>query len=376
VKGSSGLLVVTATVAVAVITYFVVQSRQPGSRPGGSGVGHAVETLQVPADPNPAPLQSKTNPPPGGNVLENLFARVRSGQFRPDELARLRKELLAMNPDQASAMIRAFLETGEDAPTNEEFTVGPGGGLEGAPTFRTLLLDVLGQIARTSRNPVAAAVSKQVLTQKQSSDEWALAMRNVAWMEPQSKPYLAGKMREMLAHEPWRSNPSAGMLEAFDVIVFSGDPAFVPDLANLLSNGTDELRRASAVALDRLSEMAPLEVMNHLNANPMVLADKPFMRADFYAKADLSNGAQRAAVEAYLNRTDVSIAEKSKLLKALVTPASFISENLITQPPKPEADNGAARLQQLSKVIGQWQAQGRYPELRGQMAEVQARLGH
>lgn len=279
-----------------------------------------------------------------------------------------------MDPAQAAAMIREFLDSGKDAATGMELTIGEGGILAGAPTFRTFLLDLLGQVAKKSRSNVASAYSRKILEEKKSSDEWALAMRNVAWGEPAAKPYLAAKVKEMLAHEAWRKEPSAGFYEAFDVAVYSGDPTFVPQLTQMLGGEDEGLRRASAVALDRLAAMAPLEVMNHLNANPNQLADKPFLRADYYAKADLANPAQRVALEAYLARGDVTLPEKQKLLRALATPAAFVSDNLITSSPMPEADDGQARLKQLAGVFAQWQAQNKFPDLKPDMLQIQGRL--
>ncbi len=307
--------------------------------------------------------------------IDRLIARLESGQASDADLEALRQELLNADPQQATAAIRAFLESGRDIATRQEFMIGEGGVLAGAPTMRTLLLDVLGQISRKARSGAAAEVSRAILEKKDSSDEWAVAMRNVGWNDPKSKPYLAGKFREMLTHEPWALQPSSGFLESFDVAVFSGDPALVPDLGNLLNGENEDLRRAAAVALDRLSAMAPLQVMNHLNANPNELADRPFLRADYYAKADLGNPAQRQALETYLSRNDVSLPEKTKLLNALATPASFVSENLLTPSPATTTDDSPARTQQLTQTLDQWLQQNRFPELQGEMGELRQRVG-
>lgn len=307
--------------------------------------------------------------------IDRLIARLQSGQASDADVEALRQELLNADPQQATAAIRAFLDSGRDIETRQEFMIGEGGVLAGAPTMRTLLLDVLGQISRKTRSSAAAEVSRSILEKKDSPDEWAVAMRNVGWHDPKSKPYLAGKFREMLTHEPWTTQPSAGFLESFDVAVFSGDPALVPDLSNILSGENEELRRAAAVALDRLSAMAPLQVMSHLNANPTELADRPFLRADYYAKTDLSNPAQRQALETYLARNDVSLPEKTKLLKALATPASFVSDNLLTSTPSAPVDDSPFRTQQLSQTLDQWLQQNRFPELQGEMGQLRQRVG-
>lgn len=369
---------------VVAAAIYLLSSPQPA--PSQTSSSERISSLpSVSADgnrvtPAQATAQGTTNTQadlrdPIQNSIEGLFSRLESGKATAAELDALRRELLSADPQRATAAIRAFLDSGRDALTRQEFTIGEGGALAGAPTMRTLLLDLLGQISKKSHADAAAVVSRQVLETKQSSDEWAVALRNVGWAEPQSKPYLASKVREMLTYQPWASQPSAGFLEAFDVAVFSQDPAFIPDLSNLLRVGNPELQRAAAVALDRLSAMAPLEVMTYLNNNPSELADRPFLRADYYAKADLSNSEQRKALEAYLARTDVSVAEKTKLVKALATPAAFVSENLLTPSPSADVDDSPVREQQLNQLLNQWLTQNRYPELQGEMARVQQRIG-
>ncbi|MHA3770977.1 hypothetical protein ACXR0O_05500 [Verrucomicrobiota bacterium sgz303538] len=349
------------------------QATSPDRISGAASDGDRANSDQASSQETTSPQTDLRDPIQ--NSIEKLFSRLESGKATAAELEALRRELLSADPQRATAAIRAFLDSSRDALTRQEFTIGDGGTLAGAPTMRTFLLDLLGQISKKSHTDAAAVVSRQVLETKQSSDEWAVALRNVGWTDPRSKPYLAGKVREMLAYEPWASQPSAGFLEAFDVAVFSQDPAFIPDLSNLLRGGNPELQRAAAVALDRLSAMAPLVVMTYLNSNPSELADRPFLRADYYAKADLSNSEQRKALETYLARTDVSVAEKTKLVKALATPAAFVSENLLTPSPLADADDSPVREQQLNQLLTQWLTQNRYPELQGEMARVQQRIG-
>jgi hypothetical protein len=124
--------------------------------------------------------------------------------------------------------------------------------------------------------------------------------------------------------------------------------------------------------LDRLSETAPLEVMNRLNADPAMLSHLPFIRADYFSKANLSQPQQRQAVELYLSRPDVSTAEKSKFLKAAMAPASFVSDNLLTDSIPPDDD--PARLRGLAGAAADWIKSGRFPELQPQLLDMSARL--
>jgi hypothetical protein len=297
-------------------------------------------------------------------MLDRLGKRSASGA----ELATLKAALLAADPAQAIAAIRAFLRSGQDAATGQDFAVGPGGNLRGTPTLRLMLLDALGQIARKARSNAAAQVAREILEEKASSDEWALALRNIAWTEPRAQTFLADKMREMLRYEPWRMAPSPGMLEALDVVVFTKDASFIPDLADArTANG--ELSHAADIALDRLAEAAPLDVLTYLNTHPPLLNDRPFLRADYFAKANLSQGAQRAQIEIYLGRPDISLAEKSTLLKALVTPASFVGDSLVANPVPP--DDGASRRSALAQTTKDWLDHDRFPTLREPLLEIQ-----
>ena len=189
-------------------------------------------------------------------------------------------------------------------------------------------------------------------------------MRNLAQADPDgSKAFLAEKARELIEYEPWRSAPSGGYLEAFDAAAYAGDPAIISDLAPLSSTKT-AAGRAALIALQRLSGMAPEQVAAYLNANPGTLADAPLRRADYMGSVDLSQPAQLAQAETYLNRTDVSEAEKTKFLGRLGVPAGFVSDTLLT----PETITQGSILDHrvlVNQTASNWLASGKYPTLQG-----------
>ena len=325
----------------------------------------------TPSDHSPSPPPA---PPAGSPLLtgiEWICDLLEKGTASRADLANLKASLLDGDPAQAIAAIRTFLRTRRDAPTGQDFVLGPGGKLNAAPTLRLHLLDALGQIARRARSDEASQVAREILAEKSSADEWALSLRNLAWTDPRARPFLADKMREMLAFEPWRSKPSAGLIEALDVIVFAKDATFIPDLAELRAE-KGELAHGADIALDRLADTAPLEVLVHLNTHPTLLNDRPFLRADYFAKADLSQPAQRAQIEIYLGRPDIAAAEKTKLLKALTTPASFIGDSLVSTPAP--ADDGATRRAGLIQSTREWLERNRFPTLREPLLEIQQRI--
>ena len=337
--------------------------------------GHRPERGVVVPPAPPTAVASAPAAKAGGLAegLKSLLAKFRDSSGTPADLAALREAVRAADPREAMVAITEFLKSGQDWRTGEAFTVGPGG-LSGAPTLRVLLMDLLGQLARETGSGAADAVARSTLEAKTSPEEWAISLRNVAWSEPNATGFLSAKMHEMLAEPAWTAAPSAGLLEAFDVIAYAGDPGFIDQLSALARGDSSALGRAALVAMDRLSERAPLAVMEYLNANPALLGERPMLRADYFAKADLSQPAQQTAIETYLGRADVGVAEKTKLLQALATPASFVSDNLLTPPPVPGDD--AARQRTLGTVLGGWLQANRFPELAGVIAQVRGEISN
>lgn len=330
------------------------------------------------ADPSADESPTVGNPgsaaAPAASELHRIFndtmrlLRTGNGAQAKAVLAKVKLALRSVAPQVAIAEIRAFLEGGEDAPAGGFFTVGEGGVLENAPSFRVFLLDQLGLLARESGSTEGAEIARGILGEKRSADEWAIALRNVAWSEKGTEPFLAEKLREML-HEPaWRAAPTPGMLEAFDVAVYTRDVLSISVFAELVKEEASPLRRAAAVALDRLGGVAPLEVMNTLNGTPGLLADVPMIRADLYSKADVSQPAQRLAVETYLGRSDVNSQEKGKFLDGLFVPGAFVSENLLTPPVPPV--NAPQRMATVEQVAREWMEANRFPELQATLAEL------
>jgi hypothetical protein len=350
------------------------------ARPGpdaetGPARGTPPASPSGPATGAPASRPEPALPQTPDEAIATIMAKLRRGGATAADFEALRQRLLGGDAAQSIAAILAFLQTGDDASTGLEFGIGTGGALTGAPTMRVFLMDLLGQLSRTTHGAEAADYARTVLEKKTTPDEWALSLRNIAWQEPAAAPYLAGKMREMLAEPSWMAAPSAGLLEAFDIIVFTGDPNFIPQLADLArgAGGLTALQRAALVALDRLAEQSPQSVMGYLNEHPGELADRPMLRADYFAKADLAQPPQQAALETYLSRPDVGLEEKTKLIDALASPGSFASDNLVTV--TPVTGNEAGRADALAKLYSGWLSSNRFPELRSRIQGVLGRMG-
>lgn len=312
-------------------------------------------------------------------LLDQAEEALRSGDPDTVKLALARLDEVFTGPhhnDTASiAAILEFLKTGRDTVTGEAFIVGAGGVLAEATTLRVFLMDRLGSLSREARSNAALDVARENLRQPDSADEWAISMRNVAWFDPDSREFLAGRVSAMLSHEPWRQNPSQGMQEAFDLIVHTGALSLVPELERIFFSADSPLGRAASVALDRLAATRPLELTTMLNQKPELFAAVPLQRADLFAHADLGDPAQRQQAETYLGRTDVSAAEREKFLSSLLQIGQFVSHNLTTPYTAPESPAAAgARLEVLSQTLTDWLKDDRFTGFQNELALLGAAI--
>ena len=156
------------------------------------------------ATANPSPVAANPQHAAGKSLLITKDAAASR-----QRLAELSQWLATLPPKEAAAAIRQFLDSKADAPTGQGFKIGANGALSSAPTLRVFLLDQLGRL-----DPAAAAdYAKVILASKDSPDEWAVALRNLAWGDTSDdgRALLEQKTSEMLQYEPWQQNPSAGL---------------------------------------------------------------------------------------------------------------------------------------------------------------------
>jgi hypothetical protein len=328
------------------------------------------------APETPAKMTAPVNPKAEAaaqivRTIEQTLAVLRDPN-NPDKkqaLDVLKEALRQAEPPVAIAAIRQFLTSGQDAATGEKFKVGESGVLEEAPTMRTLLMDQLGSLSGETKSTDAAEVAREVLSAKNSPDEWAVAMRNLAWADPQgSKAELAGRARELITYTPWQQSPTGGYLEAFDAAAYSGDASLLEVLAPLASTRSPA-QQAALVAMDRLSALAPAQVADYLNTHPNVLSDRPLVRADYMGKVNLADPVQKTQAETYLQRTDISYDEKSKFLARLGMPASFVSNNLLT-PAQTSTIPLLERREVVNRTAGSWLNSGQYPALQSALQSL------
>ncbi|MDZ4288494.1 MAG: hypothetical protein U0984_11080 [Prosthecobacter sp.] len=297
-----------------------------------------------------------------------------------DVLNRLRDELRKAPADIAAAAILQFLDAGTDAATGLGFVVEAGGVLADAPSMRTGLLDILGQL-----DPAASVdYAQKIFGGSQVADEWALAMRNLGWQNQDGAhtAELRQRLNQMLDNQAWLGAPSQGYLEAFDTAVHLGGVQELLNMASVtrLQNAAGQpieagTTHAAYVALDRIITQKPAEALTALANDPALLAWAPEHRAALMARADVSDAVQRAAVETYLQ----SLAGRPEELQTFVS--VFPNRNgvlgnalITTRRETPVFAQIAAADQAALSVVRGWQASGRYAALAGGLEDIAARL--
>lgn len=344
--------------------------------------GIASAPANIPPSPVVAESQAPSEPPDMkseqmeiARLLARILDALRHGkQAEADEaLARLTR-IFGSGRDHAPAGIAAileFLRSGQDASTGKGFVVGKDGNLDESTTLRVYLMDQLGRLSREAGSGAAVEVARETLQQFGSPDEWAISMRNIAWLDPASRGFLQERVNAMLNHAEWRDQPTAGMLESFDVIVHSCAMVTVPQLAQWVAATDSPLARASGVALDRLATSSALALTTLLNQQPDLLSAAPLERADLFAHADLANADQRAQLENYMLRPDVNARERKKFFSGLIQTGRFVSNNLVTPyvPPETPVEAGQ-RLETLTKTVNQWLRDPRFTGLTDELAAL------
>jgi hypothetical protein len=308
--------------------------------------------------------------------LQEFTARLNAAPdaktARP-HLAELRGTLAGMSTNAAVAEIRRFLDSKADGPTQLEFKVAGNGLLDEAPTVRTFLLDELARM-----DPAAAAdYAKVILASKDSPDEWAVALRNLARGDASvaGRELLAQKVGELLRHEPWQREPSVGYLEAFDVPVFLGGTNLLPVLSGLIRREDNPaVARASFLALDRLVINDAAATLAVLQTAPDLMQGREQARANYFARVDVRSPGQRQILESYLVNPSISPAELAAFAGVFPNANFMVSPNLLTQSATADRTTLMARDAESLRVVGLWLADPRFARLHPQLEKMRARL--
>jgi len=324
---------------------------------------------------NPPPIAGLTTNPSDDALAESLNAlRTKPDASTAKEwLAQLRATLSAMPTNEAVALIRRFLDSKQDAATQLGFKISNAGWLDEAPTLRTFLLDELARL-----DPAAAAdYAKVILAAKDSPDEWAVALRNLARgdVTPEGRQLLAQKTAELLQHEPWRQNPSVGYLEAFDAAVYLGGTSLMPTLADMVRQKENTaVAHASYLTLDRLVINTPATTLATLLADPDLMAGRELTRANYFARADVRDSQQRQLLENYLLNPGITPAELDAFASVFPNANFMISPNLLTSSPTLDHTTLVIRDVESLRVVQEWLADPRFARLKPALQRAVQRL--
>jgi len=267
--------------------------------------------------------------PEGTPVAELKWNREIEEAPGKESLASLREKLLARPSSEAVAEIEGFLRKGKDRKTDLILKFGTGGKIEGWPTLRVFLLDLLLEI-----DPEAAArISREILTIETSADEWAIALRNVAKGEPAegNRDYLRTRTEELIANPEWQARPSVGYLNAFDVLVYTGATESSALLSGLIQRkDRRDLAHAGFLTMDRLVQRQPIDMLTRLKADRALQESRPEMTAQQFARADLRDTSQQAIVRSWLLDPSRTPTELHNFAAIFPNNNKLISQNMLT----------------------------------------------
>ena len=216
-----------------------------------------------------------------------------------------------------------------------------------------------------------------MFTAKNSPEEWALSLRNVAWDNPESRnvPLLKDRVLEALTHDPWLENPSAGFLHSFDVAVYTQSLDLLPEFAAMLNRDNfQSLSHAAVMAMDKMILDNPSPSLSSILANLDLLSERPHTRAGFFSRADLTDSRQQEIVETYLLQPALSLEEVDTFAKLFPNFNLTLSNNLLT-------DNHTYTLSEMAQIdraslarTEDWLTDIRFQHLKPQLEILIARL--
>ena len=213
-------------------------------------------------------------------------------------LSDLRTDIESMDPESVCLDFRRFLESGVDAPTGLRLAAGTDGMLDAWPTLRVFILDRLPSV-----DPEAGLeISLRVMEEMTSPDEYAIALRNLAWsdLDGDLAEDLIHRLDRMFSRADWVAQSSPGLLEAIDAAVVLPEDAGVEVALRITalgnSTGNQPLTRAAMMALDRMIERNPATLVDWEPAERL----QPEQRASLMSRIDPSEAEQLRVFSDYL----------------------------------------------------------------------------
>lgn len=292
-------------------------------------------------------------------ALESAYVMlVGNPSAAQDILASLRSELFQGDQEASARAVSAFLRSHRDAPTGMGFSVGPDGVLSAAPSLRAALLNW-----HPTLDPlVSLEMAREILKTTDSADEYAVALRNLAWndLDGDLKPELSAAFQNLLGRRDWREAPSAGYLESFDVAVALGDMPTFQQLADFAVPDVNDsaVVRAASMSMDRMILREPAHLTNAWNSNPQWMEQAPVQRASLLSRLDITREDHRAVFLEYLSSDRVT-SEEREYFEALYPNGNHLhGHRLVTTNEKsPTIDERVAMDREILQEIDQLREQ-------------------
>lgn len=303
-------------------------------------------------------------------TTSHKLRRVKTGVEAKGSFSELKAALRQMKTEEAREWLLAELATGEDFATLLDLTLDSGQNLASWPSWRVFLLDLL-----FLTDPEASApVSRDLLSTSSLPDEWAICLRNLGRVG-RHEELLKTKSAELLRRKEWQKNPSAGYLEAFDVIVHTRNTAVAPELlANCDTRNEKAVRHACFLTLDRLIMAEPAKVLPELAKNASKYPQSGLMLSNMIARADVRDAVQRTSVETYLLDPKRTAEELRGFASVFPNANIAISHSLLTHAQTIEGTDLASRDRISLEVVSAWLMDERFKNIQELLRAIAKRL--
>lgn len=360
-----GLAILAAAILIAV-RIFPTNAPPHTSTPEGRALTRSPGSLADSTLPTPLVTKAaeKMIEADWNDLLEWLGREPRpSDEEIRQRLLALREAWAEMDPIVLAETIERLLEARRDTSTGLKFKVGLHGFLDGWPTLRVFLLDVL-----VAADPdTAVVVARRILEQTTSADEYAVALRSLTrgGFARADDGELHQHFRHLLERQEWQS--AAGFAESLDLARTVGTGAIASDLLHW--NGNPELK---SMALHEFAAEHPKEMSDSLLAHSDT---PPLLRATLMARLDPQFADQAAAVDHYLHDPNRTTEEATAFLKAFPLRSATTGARLYGISPEPyQMDRIAAGDRAALNLANGWIADPALEGLRPELESLRKRL--
>jgi hypothetical protein len=344
----AGLLIVTALL-------LILRSQDPASRQRGANLASHGKIPDHRESGREAGREAVPAFDSHQQALESAYALLVENTAAAQEvLDALRAGLFQGDQEASARAVGAFLHTNRDAPTGMGFAVGPDGVLSAVPTLRAALLNW-----HPTLDPlVSLEVAREILKTTDSADEYAVALRNLAWNDlgGDLQPELSAAFQNLLGRRDWREKPTAGYLESFDIAVQLGDAATFLRLADFVVPDVNDLDlvRAASMSMDRMILRDPAHLTIAWNSNPQWMGQAPMQRASLLSRLDITREDHSALLLDYLSSNRMA-PEEREYFEALYPNGNHLyGHRLVTTHEKsPTIDERAAMDREILQKIDQ-----------------------